>query len=267
MAKTESRRRKLKPVIEKKRRDRINQNLAVLRALLFNSTADARLQNPKLEKAEILDLAVQYIRKNTHDNTDKKGSVNQTVVEMTHTQTNSSNPVSAAQTHRCVSDFSTVVGQMHHFERENSRLSLEYYLDCHRGHSSRAGKESDTKSPNSHHYLCSSTSVSHPYKQDLIFTESSSIASKSACQKTIVFTPSEQLSPPPSPLYLPFAPSVSPPSSSPPLFTTTFSVCSPGSLPQLLQLHQSRALTPSASLNLDTREVFPSSQTTWRPWS
>ncbi|KAG7329228.1 hypothetical protein KOW79_007402 [Hemibagrus wyckioides] len=72
MAKTENGRRKLKPVIEKKRRDRINQNLAVLRDLLFNSTADTRLQNPKLEKAEILDLAVQYIRKNTHDKTDKK---------------------------------------------------------------------------------------------------------------------------------------------------------------------------------------------------
>ncbi|KAK3535903.1 hypothetical protein QTP70_021208 [Hemibagrus guttatus] len=75
---------KLKPVIEKKRRDRINQNLAVLRDLLFNSTADTRLQNPKLEKAEILDLAVQYIRKNTHDKADKK------VVIITMVNSNSS---------------------------------------------------------------------------------------------------------------------------------------------------------------------------------
>ncbi|KAK3564489.1 hypothetical protein QTP86_022779 [Hemibagrus guttatus] len=265
MAKTESGRRKLKPVIEKKRRDRINQNLAVLRDLLFNSTADTRLQNPKLEKAEILDLAVQYIRKNTHDKADKKGSVNQTVIEVKHTQTSSSNHVSAAHTQRCVSGFTSFVGQMHNFEGEKS--SLEYYVDHHQGHSPRAGRELDIKSPNSHTKACSSTSVSHSYTQDLIFTDSSSIASKSACQNPIVFTRSEELSPPPSPLYLPFAPHVSPPSSSSPLFTTTFSVCSPGGLPQLLHLHKPRALAASLSLNLDTREVFHPSQTTWRPWS
>ncbi|XP_060782934.1 hairy-related 11 [Neoarius graeffei] len=264
MAKTESTRRKLKPVIEKKRRDRINQNLAALRTLLFNSTADTRLQNPKLEKAEILDLAVQYIRKNTRVKSDKKASVNQTVVEVTHTPTNSTNPVSGAHTHQCISDFTSFMGQMHDFEKNNSKRSLD--LDCHRGHSSRAGRESDSSSPNSHTELCSSTSVSQP-KQDLIFTESSSIASKSACPNPIVFTQSEQLSPPPSPLYLPFAPPVSPPSSSPLLFTTTFQVCSPGSLPQLFQLHKPRALPTSPSLNLDTREVFHNSQTTWRPWS
>lgn len=143
-------------------------------------------------------------------------------------------------------------------------MSLEYYLDCHRDHSSRAGKESDTKSPNSHTKLCSSTTVSHPYKQDLIFTESSSITSKSALKDPISFTSPEQLSPPPSPLRVPFAHPVPPPSSSPPLFTTAFSVCSPGSLPQL---HKSRALPMSASLNLETREVLTPSQTTWRPWS
>ncbi|XP_053361170.1 hairy-related 11 [Clarias gariepinus] len=99
MAKTESMRRKLKPVIEKKRRDRINQNLAVLRTLLFNSTADTRLQNPKLEKAEILDLTVQYIRKNTRDKT------------VSPTQTNSSKPASAAHTHQCVPDFTSFMGE------------------------------------------------------------------------------------------------------------------------------------------------------------
>ncbi|XP_026137220.1 transcription factor HES-7-like [Carassius auratus] len=64
MTKTESVKR-LKPVIEKKRRDRINHNLDALRDLLFKNTADTRLQNRKLEKAEILDLAVQYIKKTT----------------------------------------------------------------------------------------------------------------------------------------------------------------------------------------------------------
>ncbi|TUP17199.1 Transcription factor HES-7 [Bagarius yarrelli] len=53
----------LKPVIEKKRRDRINQRLDELRTLLLDNTLDSRLQNPKLEKAEILELTVEYIRK------------------------------------------------------------------------------------------------------------------------------------------------------------------------------------------------------------
>lgn len=156
---------------------------------------------------------------------------------------------------------------MHHFERKNSRTRLENSLDCHQGHSSRAGRESDTKSPLSHTKLCSSTSLSPPYKQDPVFTESPSISSKSACPNSIVCPPSEQLSPPPSPLYPPFASTVSPPSSSPALFTAAFSVCSAGSLPQLLQVHRSRALPASQSLNLGRREAFTPSQATWRPWS
>ncbi|XP_053736007.1 transcription factor HES-7-like [Synchiropus splendidus] len=58
-----SRTRMLKPVVEKKRRDRINKSLAQLRTLLLSSTLDPRLQNPKLEKAEILDLAVEHLHK------------------------------------------------------------------------------------------------------------------------------------------------------------------------------------------------------------
>nr|XP_046179265.1 uncharacterized protein LOC124010639 [Oncorhynchus gorbuscha] len=57
--------RMLKPVTEKKRRDRINQSLSELRILLLNYKLDSRLQNPKLEKAEILDLAVEYLQKRT----------------------------------------------------------------------------------------------------------------------------------------------------------------------------------------------------------
>lgn len=141
-------------------------------------------------------------------------------------------------------------------------------MDSQRGHSSRAGRENDTKSPNSHIKLGLSTPVPHLYKQDAISTESTSIASKSVCQNTFVFIPSEHLSPPPSPLYLPFTSPVSPPSStSPPLFTAAFSVCSSEGLPQLLQLQKSRAFPTSLSTHLDTREVFTQSQTTWRPWS
>ncbi|XP_048085418.1 transcription factor HES-7-like [Alosa alosa] len=53
----------LKPVIEKQRRDRINGRLEELRALLLSTTQDTRLRNPKLEKAEILELTVEFIRK------------------------------------------------------------------------------------------------------------------------------------------------------------------------------------------------------------
>ncbi|KAL2094432.1 hypothetical protein ACEWY4_009151 [Coilia grayii] len=56
-------RRILKPVIEKQRRDRINRRLEELRALLLSTTRDSRLRNPKLEKAEILELTVEFIRK------------------------------------------------------------------------------------------------------------------------------------------------------------------------------------------------------------
>ncbi|KAK2849458.1 hypothetical protein Q5P01_009292 [Channa striata] len=63
-----SRKRILKPVVEKKRRDRINQSLAELRNLLLNHTLDPRLQNPKTEKAEILDLTVEYLQKWTSEN-------------------------------------------------------------------------------------------------------------------------------------------------------------------------------------------------------
>uniref|UniRef100_A0A8C1JVS3 Hairy-related 11 n=1 Tax=Cyprinus carpio TaxID=7962 RepID=A0A8C1JVS3_CYPCA len=77
MAKIEGIKRKLKPVVKKKRRDRIDHNLEALRDLLFKNTADTCLQNPKMEKAEILDLAVQYIKKTTRKT---EAAPNQSVV-------------------------------------------------------------------------------------------------------------------------------------------------------------------------------------------
>ncbi|KAL7885818.1 hypothetical protein AOLI_G00061130 [Acnodon oligacanthus] len=129
MAKTESLRRTLKPVIEKKRRDRINQNLEALRALLFRSTADTRLQNPKLEKAEILDLAVHYIRKNTCRRADNKVSATPANQETTQTQLKAPKPVYGRHPHQCVSEFTSYMSQMNPSERETVLQSLEYYLD------------------------------------------------------------------------------------------------------------------------------------------
>ncbi|XP_066483222.1 transcription factor HES-7.1-A-like [Tiliqua scincoides] len=52
----------LKPLMEKRRRDRMNQSLDRLRVLLLEATQDERLKNPKVEKAEILQKTVQFLK-------------------------------------------------------------------------------------------------------------------------------------------------------------------------------------------------------------
>ncbi|CAJ0965708.1 unnamed protein product [Ranitomeya imitator] len=52
----------MKPVIEKRRRDRINQSLENLRTLLLEATQDESLKNPKAEKADILKKTVQFLK-------------------------------------------------------------------------------------------------------------------------------------------------------------------------------------------------------------
>ncbi|XP_075715351.1 transcription factor HES-7 [Rhinoderma darwinii] len=60
-----------KPVVEKQRRDRINRSLDEMRVLLLKLTGNQKLRNPKMEKAEILELAVVYVqnvtRMKTHE--------------------------------------------------------------------------------------------------------------------------------------------------------------------------------------------------------
>ncbi|KAJ7313190.1 hypothetical protein JRQ81_004465 [Phrynocephalus forsythii] len=48
--------------MEKRRRDRMNQSLDRLRVLLFEATQDERLKNPKVEKTEILQKTVQFLK-------------------------------------------------------------------------------------------------------------------------------------------------------------------------------------------------------------
>ncbi|XP_042329846.1 transcription factor HES-7 [Sceloporus undulatus] len=56
----------LKPLVEKRRRDRINQSLEELRLLLLQRTHCQTLKKPKVEKAEILEMAVRYLREMTN---------------------------------------------------------------------------------------------------------------------------------------------------------------------------------------------------------
>ncbi|XP_053319858.1 transcription factor HES-7-like [Spea bombifrons] len=53
--------RLMKPVIEKRRRDRINQSLEHLRTLLLEATKDESLKNPKTEKVDILTKTVEFL--------------------------------------------------------------------------------------------------------------------------------------------------------------------------------------------------------------
>ncbi|XP_054720716.1 protein deadpan-like [Uloborus diversus] len=62
-------RRASKPLIEKRRRARINQSLAELKSLVVDSKKEVHAQNtrpPKLEKADILELTVAHLR-NLHE--------------------------------------------------------------------------------------------------------------------------------------------------------------------------------------------------------
>ncbi|KAG7464503.1 hypothetical protein MATL_G00166250 [Megalops atlanticus] len=55
-------RRVPKPMMEKRRRDRINNSLETLRLLLLENTRNEKLRNPKVEKAEILESVVQFLK-------------------------------------------------------------------------------------------------------------------------------------------------------------------------------------------------------------
>ncbi|KAF3693622.1 Transcription factor HES-7.1-A HES-related protein 1-A [Channa argus] len=51
-----------KPVMEKRRRERINHSLETLRLLMLDNTDNEKLKNPKVEKAEILESVVQFLK-------------------------------------------------------------------------------------------------------------------------------------------------------------------------------------------------------------
>ncbi|GAA6224287.1 transcription factor HES-7.1-B-like [Lates japonicus] len=55
-------RRVSKPLMEKRRRERINHSLETLRLLMLESTHNEKLKNPKVEKAEILESVVHFLK-------------------------------------------------------------------------------------------------------------------------------------------------------------------------------------------------------------
>ncbi|XP_062381011.1 hairy-related 11 [Sardina pilchardus] len=141
--------RVLKPVIEKKRRDRINQNLHELRVLLLRCTEDTRLQNPKLEKAEILDLAVQYLRRDTekHYKRNESGSQHPPDEEVNpemsvsglqppHAQFSS---VYTAGFHHCLTNVSSFMTNTGSSEIDPEVSKLKICLDGHFTHSGHRG--------------------------------------------------------------------------------------------------------------------------------
>lgn len=65
-------RRANKPLMEKRRRARINQSLAVLKTLILDSAKSDNTKHSKLEKADILELTVRHFQR--HRNLDTPGT-------------------------------------------------------------------------------------------------------------------------------------------------------------------------------------------------
>ncbi|KAI4895641.1 hypothetical protein NFI96_019656, partial [Prochilodus magdalenae] len=208
----------LKPVIEKKRRDRINQRLDELRTLLLDNTLDTRLQNPKLEKAEILELTVDYIRKKTNTGKENSADFEKESVEMAGapltarkprlpcitlhdpTKLQANNPLYTAGFQECISRLASFVDCVEPSQRENFIQGLRHHLDSHTNrvpsHLWASGTPepfpyagSPQLYPNSfvlHHPHASGQALSHPYP-----------------------SPPYSLSPPPSPCYSSTSPAFS----------------------------------------------------------
>ncbi|XP_056327694.1 hairy-related 11 [Danio aesculapii] len=262
MTKTEGIKRRLKPVIEKKRRDRINHNLDTLRDLLFKNTADTRLQNPKLEKAEILDLAVQYIKR-----TIRKTALNSNQMDSKSTQNqfviSSAGPL-------YTSDFCRRIKT---FEQNDVLLNL----GVSQSGSSKAGTELVSQKG----FLLSPPGQNY-HQELLLHRESSLYGSRLLRQSTSpsISSSSQYSSPPSSPTFTSTScsPSSSPPCSSTsctafpdrlsPLITPLL-LQRPVFVPQAILPHITRDLTPPHSPVLALRQdPFPlPNQHAWRPWS
>ncbi|KAJ8266191.1 hypothetical protein GJAV_G00126980 [Gymnothorax javanicus] len=279
--------RSLKPAVEKKRRDRINQSLDELRTLLLSHTLDTRLQNPKLEKAEILELTVEYIRNRTMRETTNHNSDSGVPAqsgdgalsdvgpqERAHMKgaPPSGSSLYCAGFQQCVSRLSTFMDCVNPAQRRSIAQGLQHYL----GPPSPPDTEGPPRPENCANVSGPSYSLAlypspmvlpHPYP-----------------------SPPYSLSPPPSPCYASasptghflFPPTLSPPtsdssscSSSPPLpaLCPPFPVLlapppAPSATPTPLRPAVLPPLAKAGQRGVLRRELFPRpSNTVWRPWS
>ncbi|XP_068571621.1 transcription factor HES-7-like [Cebidichthys violaceus] len=278
-----SRKRVLKPVVEKKRRDRINQSLAELRSLLLSHTSDPRLQNPKIEKAEILDLAVEYVQKWTDgrklrkDSTDCHMKTHAPVVSLHRSESNAPTlfTIESAGFQQCVAQLTSYMHKITPAQRTSLVEGLRHHTESQQPNNTRVTDTEMTKGPDG--------------MSDVIYTserkeESLKFPSHSPFQPLSCSTPfHDYLSPPPSPWFspsfsayatsppfpsfashFPFPPSLSPLSTNTSFlsFSPTASHSGPPALhcPPLLTLRSPPhpALREGSAPN--------SSSTMWRPW-
>uniref|UniRef100_A0A8C7D794 Hairy-related 11 n=1 Tax=Oncorhynchus kisutch TaxID=8019 RepID=A0A8C7D794_ONCKI len=295
----------LKPVIEKKRRDRINQSLSELRILLLNYKLDSRLQNPKLEKAEILDLAVEYLQKRT----DKRSISNDCSSQAVSFPRSTLPAIYTAGFQQCVSHLAGFMGSSSPLEKKGFILlqGLKKQLQCPFSssltdiHLRSGGKETAhwadmvpvregcrpseqgavlclRKSPLSttHHSFCQPNGHSYPLTPDYL----SPLSPCLSCSSSVFTTPPPYSS---FPCHFSFPPSLSPISSNPSScsgspslhnvpsptlgFSPTFPLSSPPGVPL-----PSPPLVPFPShtslwspVPARRQELFISS-THWRPW-
>ncbi|XP_044060190.1 hairy-related 11 [Siniperca chuatsi] len=278
-----SRKRVLKPVVEKKRRDRINQSLAELRSLLLNHTSDPRLQNPKIEKAEILDLAVEYLQKWTDgksfDSTNSHLETHAAAVSLHHSESNAPTlfTIESAGFQQCVAQLTSYM----HRITPAQRTSLIEGLKHHAG-----SQQPNNTKPDSSQRMTETETAKRPDATSERKEESPRFLfpSHSPFQPHSCSTPChDYLSPPPSPWLSPsfstyatsppfpsfashfsFPPSLSPLSSNTSFFS--FSPIVPHSGPPAL--HYPPLTTLRSPPHPAPREGSPpnSSSPMWRPW-
>uniref|UniRef100_A0A3Q2XEW9 Hairy-related 11 n=1 Tax=Hippocampus comes TaxID=109280 RepID=A0A3Q2XEW9_HIPCM len=252
-----SRKRILKPAVEKKRRDRINKSLAELRSLLLTNTADPRLQNPKIEKAEILDLTVEYL----HKWTDGK--------KMSNGYFDPSGPpcftVEGAGFRQCMWQMASYMHKMPALQRAGLMEGLKHHAEKHRAE--------QQPSFNSRTTLTDAASAEVISTSEIQDSHNALLLSHSPPQPHGCSTPLH--SPPTSPWFSTFSSSSPPfpsfachfsfsPSLSPLSANTSFS-----SLPHSLHagptVFHYPSVTSSRSPPLPTQSQ-KSSALTWRPW-
>ncbi|XP_061582045.1 hairy-related 11 [Cololabis saira] len=266
-----TRKRILKPVVEKKRRDRINKSLAELRSLLLNSTSDPRLQSPKIEKAEILDLAVEYIKQWT----DMKTLSNGLKLGLAESSAPPLLSSESAGFQQCVAQLTSYIHKLTPAQRTNLIERLTHHTESWQSRpdfNRNVSEMSDSQPPEG---IC--TSECREDSPWLLFP------SHSPFQPLSCSTPRhDYVTPPSSPWFSPsfstYATSPSfpsfachfsfPPSLSPPSSNTSFLSLSP-THPHTspLGLHVSPPTSRRHSDLADREEVATnSSSARWRPW-